>query len=526
MTGPAAFARIAEPGLRIRAWPLSAKVMGALALALLPLGMLALAAAFANYRTVTESQDRLARARLEAIREAATPVLADALSTMRSSALLGDSPGCGVGLRGLARNTGLLSEIILLDADFALLCPDVPRAGLAGMTAAAREAAARGQTALIDPERGDLLLVLRQPAGAAGTTTVVARAPAAIVGQRLVAPQWRGPGESVRILAGDRPLIRLGQPVQAQNWSRVSAPLDAGVRIELAIPRPPITLAQALGVALPALMWVTAVSICWVALGIIVVQPLKRMQGAVERYAAGNRTVRATPAAGSGQEMLEFARAFDAMADQADGHEAEMQAALARQMALTREVHHRVKNNLQIVSSLLSLQARGVDNPEVAAAYALIRQRVTALSLVHRWIYADGSEAGVDLRGLLADLCANLGHGFEREGGGRMPVHCASDPLLVHQDTALPLAFLISEMAGGAVARGMQELWIRAEAVEGGGLLTLTSRAFAGEEGARALDPASQRIVDGLVRQLRSRLVHDVQGHYSIRFPVQGHRAR
>jgi len=525
MIGPKAFARIADPRRRIRAWPLSTRVMGALALALLPLGMLALAAAFANYRTVTQGQDRLARARLEALREAATPELANALSTMRASALLGDKPGCRVGLQGLARNTGLLSEIILLDREFALLCTDVPRAGVAGMTAAAREAVARGQTALIDPERGDLLLVLRQPTGDAGTTTVVARATAAIAGQRLVAPQLRGSGDSVRLFVGDRPLIQVGQPVQAQNWSRVSTPLDAGVRIELAIPRAPITLAQALGVALPALMWLTAVLICWVALGIIVVQPLKRMQGAVERYAAGNRAVRATPAAGSGQEMLEFAHAFDAMADQADGHEAEMQAALARQMALTREVHHRVKNNLQIVSSLLSLQARGVANPEVAAAYALIRQRVTALSLVHRWIYADGADEGVDLRGLLADLCANLAHGFDREGGGRMPVHCVSAPLLVHQDTALPLAFLISEMAGGAVVRGVEEFWIRAEAVEGGGLLTLSSEAFAGEGGARMLDPASQRIVDGLVRQLRSRLIHELEGRFSIRFPVQGARA-
>lgn len=522
MSGPAAFARIADPRLRIRAWPLSTRVMAALALALLPLGMLALAAAFANYRTVTESQDRLARARLEALREAATPVLANALSTMRASALLGDSPGCGVGLQGLSRNTGLLSELILLDPELTLLCEDVPRAGVAGMTVAARRAAAGGQAALIDPERGDLLLVLRQPAGESAMTTIVGRAPAAMVGQRLVEPQSLGPGDIVRLYAGDRLLIQVGQAAETESWSRVSTALDAGMRIELAIQREPITLAQALGVALPALMWVTAVSICWVALGIIVVQPLRRMQGAVERYAAGNRAVRATPAAGSGREMLEFARAFDAMADQADGHEAEMQAALARQMALTREVHHRVKNNLQIVSSLLSLQARGVNNPEVAAAYALIRQRVTALSLVHRWIYADGSERGADLRGLLADLCANLAHGLDREGGGRVPVHCTSDSLLVHQDTALPLAFLISEMVGGAVARGMQELWVRAEAVEGGGLLTLSSEAFAGEAGARVLDPASQRIVDGLMRQLRSRLVHDQQGHFSIRFPVVG----
>ena len=75
------------------------------------------------------------------------------------------------------------------------------------------------------------------------------------------------------------------------------------------------------------------------------------------------------------------------MADSIASHEAELQSALHEQKRLTREVHHRVKNNLQIVSSLLSIQGRETANSEVSRAYATVQARVAALAIVHRWMY-------------------------------------------------------------------------------------------------------------------------------------------
>ena len=86
-------------------------------------------------------------------------------------------------------------------------------------------------------------------------------------------------------------------------------------------------------------------------------------------------------------------------------HEADLEAAVVRQTRLVREVHHRVKNNLQVVASLLNLHSRGSPNEEVAAAYASIQRRVDALAVVHRNHYAELEEnRGVALKSLITEL--------------------------------------------------------------------------------------------------------------------------
>ena len=83
--------------------------------------------------------------------------------------------------------------------------------------------------------------------------------------------------------------------------------------------------------------------------------------------------------------------------------------ALEGQRRLVREVHHRVKNNLQVVASLLSIHGRSADQPEAKAAYSAIGRRVDALSVVHRHHYAELEEnRGIALRPLLTELTADL----------------------------------------------------------------------------------------------------------------------
>jgi two-component system, sensor histidine kinase PdtaS len=77
--------------------------------------------------------------------------------------------------------------------------------------------------------------------------------------------------------------------------------------------------------------------------------------------------------------------------------------------ATIREVHHRVKNNLQVVASLLNLHARGAKTEDASAAYASIQRRVDALAVVHRNHYAELEEnRGVALKPLISELGANL----------------------------------------------------------------------------------------------------------------------
>ena len=275
-------------------------------------------------------------------------------------------------------------------------------------------------------------------------------------------------------------------------------------------------------IALPALMWLVAVAIASLSLSRLVITPMRAMSRVVERYGAGDLTARMQDGTQSSPELSELSLAFNAMADRVAGQAQAMEGALATQRALTREVHHRVKNNLQIVSSLLSLQARDATTPEAAEAYALIRQRVNALALVHRWMYHNDEVKGVELRPLLSDLAANLEHGFDGRAGGTGRVTCASDRIMVGQDTALPIAFLVTELVAGSRRAGRSDD-ARAEArVDGtAAQLTITSPGFAGEDGFEGFEEGARRIVLGLARQLRSPLAYDPEAHaFRMAFPA------
>lgn len=269
---------------------------------------------------------------------------------------------------------------------------------------------------------------------------------------------------------------------------------------------------QAFGVVAPMIMWLVAVAVAVTSLRRLVIVPLSDMRRVIELRAAGEVSTRMSPDRRATPELAELAQAFNSMADSMDVHTRSMESALATQKVLTREVHHRVKNNLQIVSSLISIQARDAAITEVTAAYALMRQRVNALALVHRWMYQDESADGVEISLLLADLSASLEHGADARSvsGGR--VICRADRITVSQDTALPLVFLVNELVSGVRAstdHEPTETRIEAHQLHGRCRLCITNRAFAGEDGLDGFDDGARRIIKGLTRQLRSPLAFD-----------------
>ncbi len=277
------------------------------------------------------------------------------------------------------------------------------------------------------------------------------------------------------------------------------------------------------GVALPLLMWLAALLIGWLIANRLLVRPLTGMRAAVERYGAGDTSVRLGTTDWLSAEMTALGRAFDRMADEGASHEAAMRSALDEQRRLTREVHHRVKNNLQIVASLLSIQARDTTDVAVGRAYSAVQARVGALALVHRWMYDDESARGVDLRALATDLCASLEQAVAASEGVAPRISCDVARFTVAQDTAVPLAFLITELvtlAAQAHAPQRAEIKVRASAEAGTARLEVRCPVFCDDA---LLDPKNPtvRIITGLARQMRAPLRHDPHDcTYTIDFPV------
>ena len=196
--------------------------------------------------------------------------------------------------------------------------------------------------------------------------------------------------------------------MQTVTRSKRRWPTDR-LQLKIALSAPPISATEFLMMMLPLLMWIFAAAIAWVLVNWLLLRPLARMQRAVAAYQPGDTELEMPAFKTPAREIGELGGAFNRVTQTVARHEAELEAAVERQTKLVREVHHRVKNNLQVVASLLNLHSRGSPNEEVAAAYASIQRRVDALAVVHRNHYAELEEnRGVSLRSLISELGANL----------------------------------------------------------------------------------------------------------------------
>jgi len=95
-----------------------------------------------------------------------------------------------------------------------------------------------------------------------------------------------------------------------------------------------------------------------------------------------------------------------------------LSAALDEKEILIKEVHHRVKNSLQIVSSIAALQSNRTSNPEVLDACRAMQARIRAISIVHERLYSLGALNEIDIGDYIRDLAAQFSSCYGREGGG------------------------------------------------------------------------------------------------------------
>jgi len=554
---PPAGTKISQRLLPFQLWPLSMQVIFALAMALLPLGALAIVAAMDNYSNVRASQAELMASRLTAMERTIQARLDEDFALLRAQVFSDTSTpelraNCDRRLSGLANLDPQLTAIMRTDANGRLICVSAGAALSSFNTSSlpwqAPPSLGRLPRAVVIDETSpsrDIVLAIRDLSSGDVVLGRIAR-PAM---HTLVRAEDLDPEDHVRLLRYGETIASWGKPFRGgvpdldsrgnieprqfetskgEYWLYGVKDLPIqGFRVLVMRRASQITIPQALTVALPILMWIAAVVTGWFAIRGLVVQPLAHMRRALDRYAAGDTAIRLGGYNFQTQEVRELGDAFDRMANQISDHEEDLRSALVTQKKLTREVHHRVKNNLQIVSSLLSLQSRDASSPDVAYAYATIQKRVNALALVHRWLYDDEAMRGVDLRSLGQDLCAGLEQSVTSSEGASISIVADIERIYVGQDTAVPLAFLITELvtAAARLADGSAvSVRVGARSTGNRASLSVEAPSFRAEDVfiMGSTDP-SARIVQGMARQMRTKLAHDAErGAYSIDFPVGG----
>jgi two-component sensor histidine kinase len=203
-----------------------------------------------------------------------------------------------------------------------------------------------------------------------------------------------------------------------------------------------------LAVAGPLLLWALALVIVWVATGFVLDRPIRRLSEAAEAYYRGEPAARLSVT--GPVELRAFAVAFNELADRFAGRDSELREAIETREAMLREIHHRVKNNLQIVTSLLNLQAKAVQGDSGKRAFSDIQMRVRALALVHRYLYESDDLQSVNLGAFLQELAASiqLSHGMSQS---QVAIEVEADAVWDISDRAVPLALFMTEAMTNAL---------------------------------------------------------------------------
>ncbi len=199
----------------------------------------------------------------------------------------------------------------------------------------------------------------------------------------------------------------------------------------------------------PLLAWFIAFGAAMLVSERIVIRWLNYLERIAAIYARGRFTVRPVQAMNAPAEIRVLASTLDELAKSIVTRDAALTASLAEKDALMREIHHRVKNNLQIISSLLSMQQRALTDPASKAAVGDTRQRISALALIYRTLYQSDDLRYADARIFLTELVGQL---VASEAGRGVVVTSSieADSLVVDPDKLAPLALWLVEAVTNA----------------------------------------------------------------------------
>lgn len=203
------------------------------------------------------------------------------------------------------------------------------------------------------------------------------------------------------------------------------------------------------------IFWLIGLLLTLIGATVFVARPLARLSQHLQRWQPGHEpfdtNTGSAPYASSARDLRRLVIAFRRATLVLRRQQASLAAAAVQQELLMQEIHHRVKNNLQIVASLLNLQASRIRLPEARAEFQSARDRVRALATLHRHLYAHGEVHTINMREFLTELCGQLFQAMGEKAGERLRLDIDAPELKMSSDQAVPLALIVTEAVSNAV---------------------------------------------------------------------------
>jgi two-component sensor histidine kinase len=203
-------------------------------------------------------------------------------------------------------------------------------------------------------------------------------------------------------------------------------------------------------VSFPLLMWFVGMAIAMFAARRLVIRPIKMLRDEMRRFALGQRNDPIVLAPGAALEIRETVNTFNKLELIVTRNEAALALTAEGKLLLLREVHHRIKNNLQMISSIISIHRRKAIDPEVGKVLRSLQDRVMSIAAVDQSLYTNGDVVDVRADLLISSITERL-VGVNLEPGHGVQISTRFETVMLHADQIGPLSLLANEAITNAL---------------------------------------------------------------------------
>lgn len=203
----------------------------------------------------------------------------------------------------------------------------------------------------------------------------------------------------------------------------------------------------------PMAMWAIGLMVSLLAVHRLIIRHITSLRNKMRAFESGERNITDLALSNSPGELAELGESFSRMIATISQDEVIQSAALREKNVLLREVYHRVKNNLQLILSIISMQSRNAITPEAKSELTRLQNRVMSIATIHQLLYTVPELRAARADGLLDEIARNLvAAGTTNED---VTLDIAIESVKLTPDQAVPLSLYLSEAITNALKHAL-----------------------------------------------------------------------
>ncbi|AUM75085.1 histidine kinase dimerization/phosphoacceptor domain -containing protein [Paracoccus jeotgali] len=212
-------------------------------------------------------------------------------------------------------------------------------------------------------------------------------------------------------------------------------------------------------------LWAVSLGVAYYAVYRLVLRHVRELRSQMRRFAVGDRAVPPRIMDDAPTEIADVSRTFHNMVRILNRDEAALEAAIDEKTVLLKEVHHRVKNNLQLIASIISMQGRVIVHEDAKRVLRSVQDRVASLASIYKNLYQAEHLESVNADRLISEIINQMSRA-SISSDAPLRVDTSIEPLILQPDQAVPLTLLTNEAFTNAlkyagVPSGETEAWVR-----------------------------------------------------------------